>query len=65
MCCTVAARLVTEWTGCGPQGDKKMATWLVEGASHNPAFNDAFSDDTLHFLLDDETPLLRRRRRRG
>lgn len=42
---------VTEWHGCGKNGDRKLATWMVGSATHNPAFNAAWSDDVVDWLL--------------
>lgn len=42
---------VTEWHGCGKAGDRKLGTWMVGDATHNPSFNAAWSDDVIDWLL--------------
>jgi len=50
---------VKEWRGCSgnggggeEKGDGRVGLWVVEGAQHNPAFNSAWSDDMLRFVLE-------------
>lgn len=42
---------VTEWHGCGENKDRKLGTWAVGEATHNPSFNARWSDDVIEWLL--------------
>ena len=44
---------VQEWLNCGKEGKGKVGLWVMDGATHSPAFNADFSDDMLKFILED------------
>jgi len=43
---------IKEWLHCGKDKKGKVGLWVMEGATHSPAFNADFSNDMLKFILE-------------